>query len=243
LIFQRQRRSVTLKGMRAFLIGFWGLGVGVLFAAACGGNVTFEPAGSGGGGATTATNTTSSTTTNGTGGSTSSNPPSTTSGIPSTSSGPMPVCDCPTACTDLESCFGIPFGDCLEACERGQLPPRVQSCACQNRDCGAIEACLSGSGGAGGGPGLTPECESCTNDVAETQCDSQIDQCTANPNCVALIDCHVGCDWEPGCTDACNQMIPGGQFLFTQVVQCVVCGQCFEPCETSSIIQYCFIDG
>ena len=166
-------------------------------------------------------------------------------GPTSVSSGP-PVCSCQAMCQNLQAC-GLSGPECPSYCD--QIPPSVQGCVCQSAGlgCGAVEQCFSGTGPGptttgvgGGGGGITPECADCAN---QQPCDMQAGQCFDNAECQALVDCASGCDWGFGCLNGCVSQHPNGGGAFSTLVNCAICGSCYEVCATSSLAGYCFDGG
>ena len=203
--------------------------------AACGGDVRVdgEPGsasqGQGGAGASSSSSSSSTSTT-----------PSTSTGpLPSTSStGPMPACDCFGACQKLVDCG---FGDipCQEFCQAA--PPDAWQCVCNTPDCN-VDFCFGGTGGVGGsgGGGPTPECAECVNELVDSTCSQQSDACFSDPQCVEILQCHEDCGWTPRCNEKCDASFPGGFPEFQGFISCLVCGECFDPCNNTSLVNYCF---
>jgi hypothetical protein len=227
---------------RPSLLGvFAGLNVSiVLWIGACGGKVVAEPElGEGGaGGSTTSSVSTSN----------SSSVVTTGTATTTVTSSTGPSCDCNGFCQPLQQC-GFAGVECPSFC--GQVPPDVQQCVCANAgNCQAITDCVSGpgpgpgSGGAGGvGGGNGQPSEACFNCAGNVDgCSFQYQQCDQNPECQGLLQCHQDCGWGFECNGLCDPQFPGGMGAFQAVIECAICEPCFEPCSSSSLGSYCFLE-
>lgn len=198
--------------------------------AACGGKVVVDgaPGDGGAGGATSSSTSTSSGPTTGV----------TTGPSSSVSSSSGPVCDCQTVCDTLQGC-GIVGPECQSFCD--QIPDETKQCVCfQNGDCKSKQQCLGGvgTGGSGGGKGEpSSECFECLD---SSSCTAQMNDCFADPECEALVQCHVDHGWTYESNGVCDPMFPGGYPEWYALMDCAVCGACYDVCADSSLVNYCF---
>ena len=207
------------------------LAAGSLFWA-CGGDVKVDGdpgsqrEGQGGAGASSSSSSSSS--------SVGAAPSTSTGPTPSTSTGPTPVCDCFGACNKLINECGAGGLDCNQFCS--EVPPDIWECICNMQNCD-VRACIGGTGGSGGSPA---SCSGCFEEAANGVCFSQTNDCVNNPDCVSLFECHFDCGLDPSCNDKCAMSFPGGFMEFYPLVNCAVCGQCFDQCSATGLAQYCF---
>jgi hypothetical protein len=135
-------------------------------------------------------------------------------------------------------CFGedIP---CDSFCS--DFPPEVAQCVCNEPSC-AVEGCFGGTGGSGGSGGGPPDeaCEQCLTEMANGPCNFALEECANDTQCLELLDCHTQCGWTFRCNDKCDATFPAGYPEFVSLINCAACGECYEVCSQSSLINYCF---
>ncbi len=57
--------------------------------------------------------------------------------------------------------------------------------------------------------------------------------------CDQLLKCHTDCEWTTDCNEACDDIIPSGLPLFTDMIHCIACEVCSYACGGSSLMAYC----
>jgi len=163
-------------------------------------------------------------------------------GAATTASGPS--CDCLTACSKIQACInGV---DCNQLCAMPPSPDILQ-CVCASTDCN-FDKCAGSSGGSGGAGGSGtpgPECVKCTSEQSMNACSMQAYTCSTNPECSSLLQCHQSCNWTYDCNQSCDEQSGFGEGyqLFLSVIGCAVCNTCYNACQSSSLVQYCFDEG
>lgn len=142
-------------------------------------------------------------------------------------------CNANSECVALSNCLkSCKSNDCMQKClmDHQDGYPYLQSlssCAAQNcaneckedKDKGTPDTGDNGgntSGNTGGNTGGDNSCKTCM----QTKCSSQLNQCAANPECVALIQCIDPCN-DDACVQNCAQQHPNGVSDVNNIVQCV----------------------
>jgi hypothetical protein len=204
---------------------------------ACGGDVVVDgpPSGSGGSGASSS-GTNPSTGAQGPGPSTGAQGPGPGPGPatvgPGVTTGPQP-CGCLEGCAKLVECGNSV--DCGEVCGSGD--PQVEvimQCVCNTQSCD-FEGCFE--------PPPPPDtCVDCISQPFGT-CDDQIENCLQTDGCLDLANCHVGCEFDPGCIQGCDMTFPQATPAAYGLLTCAVCLACFDSCAGPATNFYCFDGG
>lgn len=74
------------------------------------------------------------------------------------------------------------------------------------------------------------DCAECQTCAAEGPCSAELDQCSANPACVDLVNCLAGCGASESCLDWCVVEYADGLDDAVELNDCVSCGYCEEAC-------------
>jgi len=201
---------------------------------ACGGDVVVDgpPSGSGGSGASSSAASPSTgaqgpdTATVGPGPGPGSGP---TSVGPGVTTGPQ-TCSCFDGCAQIVEC-GNPI-DCGELCASGD--PQVEAimqCVCNTPGCD-FDGCFET---------VPDSCLDCVSAPFGT-CDAQIDNCLDTDGCLDLANCHVECQFDPGCIQGCDMKFPQATQAAYSLLECAVCQVCFDSCAGPATNFYC-LDG
>jgi len=94
----------------------------------------------------------------------------------------------------------------------------------------------SSSASSGGGPLCdgTGVCDSCASCAWNGPCQGYAQACTANPECVAIIQCYQQCNAED-CTTPCWIPHPGGHADYLAASICVTCDNCYADCNGDQV--------
>lgn len=118
---------------------------------------------------------------------------------------------------------------CLLATLCGSSALLEWSCARDETDVdcgGSCEPCPGDDGGTCDGTG---DCNACTTCAQNDPCANETNACSANPDCVNLLNCVYTCADQQCITD-CYATYPAGDPDFTNYDSCVTCSACYNDC-------------
>ncbi|MEQ9324872.1 MAG: hypothetical protein RIF41_37240 [Polyangiaceae bacterium] len=98
----------------------------------------------------------------------------------------------------------------------------------------------SGSSGSGGLAEPSKECWECLESVDDKElCAPQAEACYDDLACATLLACYEECGYWGPCMAECNEIVIGGVEAVTELMQCVACDVCTDPCAGSSLSPFC----
>lgn len=76
------------------------------------------------------------------------------------------------------------------------------------------------------------DCGTCVTCAWSSTCAAYANACSANPECVAIVNCYQTCMGE--CTVQCWVPHPNGQTDYLAMAICIYCDNCFNDCDSGS---------